>query len=332
MKIEQNYEEYVSLYQLAESIYNYVLIDTEEGQKALDYLESRGYGESILNELAYGYSFRNNLLTDYFTRKKVDMEKAVEYGLLTKNEKGYRDFFYGRIMIPLKNQRGDTVGFTGRVLPHNTHPAKYINTKETAFFCKSEILYNFDKAIPTIKNQNFALLMEGYFDASTAYREGLKNTVAVMGTAITKKQMELLKRYTTRLIICLDGDSAGIENTIRNCRALLKYGFEIRIGLLPDELDPHEFIHLFGIKKFIENIVKGAMPFHQFLKHTMIKGKNLGNEIELLKYSNALLDSFSSINSSEQKELFSGLAHDVGVDENFIRHTLAAIRGKIFMK
>lgn len=330
MKIRQNYEEYVSMYQLAEGLYNYVLIDTEEGQKALDYLKSRGYDEITLNELTYGYSFRNNLLTDYFTRKKIDLDKAVEYGLLTKNEKGYRDFFYGRIMIPLKNHRGDTVGFTGRVLPHNTHPAKYLNTKETPFFCKSEILYNLDKAIPAIKRQNYALLMEGYFDSATAYKEGLLNTVAVMGTAITEKQMELLKRHTTRLIICLDGDSAGMESTIRNCRALLDYGFEIRIGKMPNELDPHEFIQSFGIKKFIESIVKGAMPFHQFLQHTLIKDKDLEDEIELLKYSNALLDSFPSINSNEQKELFMGLANIVGCDENFVRHTLAAVRGKVF--
>lgn len=326
---EQQFSKYVKLYELVAKLYNHILLNTKEGEKALAYLESRGFTRKTIEKLNLGYSYKGNMLSILLSKHGYDLNLGKEYGLLKEFEKDpkYRDFFYGRIMFPLRNEYGQTVAFAGRTLPHNTHPAKYMNTPETLYFHKGEIIYNLDLAKDSIKKKNVAIMLEGYFDTGTAMQNELHNVISLMGTALTEVQIVKLKQLTNRVILCLDGDKAGYESAKRNSELLLAYGFEVRIAVIPGGLDPHEYITEYGIDEFIKKVIKNALPYLQFLKEFTKFDKDLSNEVDKLQYVNEVLRNLNAVPSSkEQGKIFRELAKDVDVSTDMF---MTAIRSEM---
>lgn len=320
---------YVKLYELIAKLYNHILLNTVEGEKALAYLESRKITRDTIKKLNIGYSYKGNILRHLLNTHGYNLEIGKEYGLFKQFEKEpkYRDFFYGRIMFPIRNEYGQILAFAGRTLPHNTHPAKYLNTPETSYFCKGEVIYNLDMAKKSIKEKDAAILLEGYFDTAIAAQSGLLNVISLMGTTLTEAQVVKLRKLTNRVILCLDGDKAGYESAKRNSELLLAWGFEVRIAVIPEGRDPHEFIVEHGIERFIQQVIKNALPYLQFIKEYTKFNKNLTNEIDQLQYVNEVLQFLNSVPATkEQGMYFKDLAQDVGISIDFFRQ---AIRTKL---
>ncbi|TME47130.1 MAG: DNA primase, partial [Chloroflexi bacterium] len=203
---------------MAAQYYHHILLENPAGRTALIQLESRGVTRQSMAEFMLGFApagqHRDNLVR--FLRKHgVSDREMVEAGLATKLEGGdLWDRFRQRIMIPIHDEHGELVGFGGRVIDDSQQP-KYLNTSQTALYDKGRTLFNLFRARKPIHEQKHAVLMEGYFDAITAWQAGVTNVVTTSGTALTEHQVRLLKRETQELLLAFDRDDAGMNATQR---------------------------------------------------------------------------------------------------------------------
>lgn len=224
----------------AAKFYNFILTKHAIGKDALTYLvKKRGLNPNLIDNYLIGFSPHDNSLSNYLIEKKdCKKEDLLTAGLSYIKDGKLVDFFRGRIMFPLTDHRGNIVGFSGRSLV-DTAQSKYINTKETVVYHKGSLFFGLDRARDEIKKKGSAIIVEGEFDALSAYKNGIKNIVAIKGTALTENQANLLSRFTKKVILCLDQDEAGFEATKRSLPFLEKSGMTIDIITL-SEKDPDE--------------------------------------------------------------------------------------------
>ena len=230
----------------AAQYYHRLLLDSEEGRRARRYLEERGLDRATLQDFQLGFAPPGweNLLR-HLRERGYRQEELLTAGLLTLGERGPRDLFHERIMFPITDMRGRVVGFGGRSLPsqgQEESQPKYLNTAQTVLFDKGSLLYALDRAKEHIRREGSAVIVEGYMDAIAAHQHGYSNVVASMGTALTERQVRLLKRFARDVILALDADTAGQEATLRAVEYQEILGGDIRVVVLPPGLDPDEAI------------------------------------------------------------------------------------------
>jgi DNA primase len=250
---------------LAKNFYNYVLLNHKIAQPARDYLVKRGISHDIAQSFELGYAPpRWDSLALYLQKKHgIDYEKMLELGLCAVNKSGRRyDRFRHRLIFPIINETGKTIGFGGRALDETDNP-KYLNSPETKYFNKGQTLYGLHLARQGIREKGFAIVMEGYMDVVTAHFAGIKNAVASLGTSLTLEQGKLLMRYTTDVILAYDSDQAGIRATLRALDILQKLGFNVRVVTVPDGKDPDGFIRMAGTGAF-ENLIEKALDLVEY--------------------------------------------------------------------
>lgn len=318
-------EKYLRINEIVQTLYNHILLNTEEGENSLAYIEGRGFTKEIIDLFKIGCSYKGNLLQQIFQRQNIDFQHGLRFGLLKEYDNGQlRDTFAGRLMIPLRDENGKVVGFSGRVLPGNNSPAKYLNTSNNEFFEKGNHVFNLDLAKAEIKKKNAAILMEGYFDVMAAFQFNLKYVVAVMGTALTPVQMNKLGQYTNRLILCLDGDKAGFDNAKRNAELLIQNGFEVRIAIMPTGYDPHEFLMKYGKDSFVQNVIKKAVNYYEFIK-LYSANDGLKSEADKMRYIQSVLSSLSNAPIEEQRKIFSQLANEFQINLSVILQSMSNV-------
>jgi len=216
------------------------------GGNALDYfLKTRGLTENIISEFELGFApERQNFLVSYLTQKKKfkaqDVEKA---GLAVRVGGRLVDRFRGRIIFPIKDFQGRTIALAGRILPDNDKKnlAKYINSPETPIYHKSKSLYGIDKARSTIKKTGVAILVEGEVDMLSSYQAGVKNVIAIKGTALTEEQVRMLARIAKSLVLALDSDFAGDSAAMRGIQLAQAQGLDLKVARSGNFKDPDEF-------------------------------------------------------------------------------------------
>ncbi len=265
-KVEANERETQLRKLLEEAVvfYRYQLTKTEAGQQARDYLVKRGIKPETAEIWGLGYAPLSwDATLNYFVKKGYPQKDIFDCGLLSERDSGgYYDRFRHRLMFPIRDSRGNMVGFGGRILNPDDVP-KFMNSPQTPLFDKSSLLYGLDKARKAIRSENQAVIVEGYMDVIVVHQEGFENVVSPMGTALTEIQMRQLKRYTRRFVLALDPDAAGIKATMRglevarealdrssdlvfDARGLLhneaRLQADLRVSTLPDELDPDEIV------------------------------------------------------------------------------------------
>lgn len=219
-----------------------------DGERTLDYLKSRNLSEQIINNFHIGFNptydnITNNLLSKY------NMKDLIEVGITKESKNDYIDIFSHRIMIPIFDQYGNPVGFGARVL--GDAKPKYINTMATPLFNKSELLFNYHKAKSFARNYEM-IVVEGYMDVISANAMGFANTVGIMGTALTKEQIELLKKLKCEITLSLDNDDAGKNAMIRVIPELLNEGLEVNaldISKLEDKYKDFGDLQIANVKK-----------------------------------------------------------------------------------
>ena len=232
---------------------------------AAEYLEKRGMDEATVSAFSIGSAPDEwRFLLNTLQTKKYSVELMVLAGLVTagKNRTFY-DTFRGRIIFPIKNLYGKTVAFGGRAIKEGQVP-KYLNSPETPLYNKSEVLYGLDLAKEAIKSEGFAFITEGYVDTIACHQFGFRNTVATLGTALTPGHCRLLKRFTEKVVLVFDGDSAGRKAARKALRLLLAVGLDPKVLILPEGLDPDGYLRARGAEDF-QALFLQAEPMVEFL-------------------------------------------------------------------
>jgi len=249
---------------LAEEYFRKTLnnINGNEREFVHSYLKQRNIDEKLAVEFGIGYSLKrwDGLLNHFLeegTFKPADLEKA---GLLVKkdNEKDvYYDRFRGRLIFPVYNESGKVVAFGARKLYEDDPGGKYINSPETRLYSKSRILYGLNFAKDNIRYADSVILVEGYMDLISLHRHGIKNVVASSGTALTEEQVKLISRYTKKVHVLFDSDTAGISAAKRGIVIILQGGLDLNIVTLPEGEDPDSFLGKEGKPEFERHLKAG---------------------------------------------------------------------------
>ena len=267
---------------------------TDAGKEATKYLNDRGINDDIIKEFGIGLSLdSNDSLLTLLNKKNYDTDKLVEIGLVNNvNGKTY-DMFTRRITFPLWDKDGNIVGFSARIYRGEKDVSKYMNSRETKIFKKGETLYNYHNAKDVAKREKRIVVVEGFMDAIRVSLSGIKNVVALQGTAMTSDQINLLKKLRVKVILCLDNDNAGLMATVANGEELVKNGVETYVIRLSGEKDPDEYIIANGSEAFLEN-VNNPLTFFEFKMNYFKQNKNLDNVEDLTEYINDVLKSLAS--------------------------------------
>ncbi len=241
------------------------LIIKKDGEAAINYFNNRKIKPQTMRSFGLGYCFpARDALVNFLKDHKIDIEKALLLGLIgSSNDGRLYDKFSGRLIFPIFSPNGRVVAFAGRVFNEKEGTAKYLNSPESPIYTKGRILYGLSHAKDEIRKLDKAILVEGYMDLISLYQGGIKNVVAVSGTALTEEQTILLSHYTKNIILLFDADTAGIKASMRSIEILLKRDMEIKIASLPRGEDPDSYIQKFGKDRF-EEIIKKAINFVEF--------------------------------------------------------------------
>lgn len=258
-KISKNEKILIALDRVAD----FYMESLHKNEDALEYLRSRGISGNTLKRFGLGFAPSSEALV-----KLLRKEGLLEDYLKTKNlikigDETYRDLFLKRVVVPIRNPSGRVIGFGGRRIKEDNSP-KYINSPDSDVFKKGKNLFGLFEAKDYIKDEGFAVLVEGYFDLLKLFSEGIKNVVAPLGTALTEEQAELLSRYTKTVYLLYDGDTAGRNAMNRAIPLLLKAGLEVHPVYLPEGHDPDSFIDAFGVKE-LKSLIKNSPELFEHL-------------------------------------------------------------------
>ena len=233
---------------------------TKKANPGYDYMYGRGVKPETIKKFGIGYADEGwQTLTDHMLALNTPAELLTELGLSSKSSKDGRlyDKFRSRVMFPIFNTMGKVIGFGGRTIVDD--PAKYLNSQESFVFEKKRNLYGLNLTKTDIQEQGYAILVEGYMDVIGLYQGGVRNVCAALGTALTPEQAQLLKRYTKKVVLCLDSDAPGINAALRGCDVLRAAGFDIRVMHVDDGKDPDEYIKKHGADEFRALLEKTAV-------------------------------------------------------------------------
>ncbi|EIT85204.1 DNA primase [Fictibacillus macauensis ZFHKF-1] len=290
-------------HELLAKLYHHCLVNTAQGAKALQYLKNRGFDEETIARFQIGYAPNSwDTATSFLMRRNVPLELCMQAGLLGKREFDgkYFDRFRDRIMFPIWDRNGKTIGFGGRILDEGE--PKYLNSPETLIFNKGSNLYGMHLARPNMRKKQQAVLFEGYVDTIAAWRAGVTNGVATLGTSLTDDQAKLLKRNVASIVICYDSDQAGIEATFRASSILAKAECNVKIAQMPDGLDPDDYIQKFGAEKFNRDVIGASLTVMAFKIQYFRRGKNLNDEGERMLYIEEVVKEISLLKNAVEKD------------------------------
>ncbi|HEY97070.1 MAG TPA: DNA primase [Dehalococcoidia bacterium] len=251
-------EEFYKVNEAAALYYNNLLLKSPGAEKARHYVKKRGFTDQTVSDFQLGFSLDSwEELKNYLAGKGYSEEVMLNAGLLVQTDDGKtHDRFRGKLMFPIRDSRGRTLGFGARVLDDSL--PKYVNSPQTPTFDKSSIIYGIDRAASAIRKQDMAIIMEGYMDVITAHQNGITNAVASMGTAVTESQVNALKRRSKNLVLALDADAAGEEAMLRGVDYENILNAEIRVVVMPEGKDPDDVIKE-DVKSW-EELVNRAVP------------------------------------------------------------------------
>ena len=274
-KTEHKDKRLFEINEAANTFYKLYLNSTKSGLEAKQYLKERGIKEQIMKYFELGLASNEfDLLHKTLTNQDFLVSDLHDLGLVKKSQtERFYDLFRERIIFPIKDEHGNTVAFSGRTYKQEDDSAKYINSPQTKIFTKSNVLYNLHNAINDIKKNDRVMLFEGYMDVIAAYRANIKESVASMGTSLTKEQIRLLKKYTNNVYICYDGDAPGIEAAGRAVKMAKDERMSVRIVILPNNQDPDDYIKQHGseaLLHYIETAWIDPLEFDYKSKHINI--------------------------------------------------------------
>lgn len=301
----------IQLHEKAVQFYHHILVNTEVGQGALDYLHQRGVTEEIIEEFQIGFAPpQRTFLERIFRNESLPAESFLESGLfIEKDDHSLIDRFYQRIMFPIRNSQGKTIAFSGRWFEMDSEEQedqpKYLNSPETNLFNKREILFNLDKAKSTIRKEGTIILFEGFMDVIAAWQVGVQNGVASMGTSLTEQQIQQIERLSQKLLFCYDGDNAGQNATFRGIELLREHSrLKLSATRLPEKLDPDEYIRKYGGDAFVQVLNHQQLTPFLFTMDYLATQFHLENEQEKLAYLEQILKELNYVDSVLEQDSY----------------------------
>ena len=295
-------------------------IASNDGKKAKEYLEKRKINENIINNFKIGLSFSQNSLKKFLESKNIDLELAYNIGLVNKNGIEYFDVFNDRIMIPIFNQNGKLCGYTGRCYLKDEEN-KYVNSKETVIYKKSEILFNYYNAKNEINKLRELVIVEGNMDAIMLCTYGIKNVCALMGVNLSGYQIDFIKKQRLKVILMLDSDNAGSSATLKVGDALLEKGIDVRVVRLSGCKDPDEYVRKNGVDALKDNITN-ARKFIDFKLDALKTGIDLTSIEDVTAYLKNALSSLKFTEGIERELIINRLANEYNIDASLLRDSI----------
>ncbi len=316
----------IALHEKAAEVYHHMLVNTAAGQEALDYLLDRGLTMALIEEFNIGFApNERSFLEKVFLNEKAKAEFFPDTGLFVqRNDGSLADRFYQRIMFPIRNPQGKTIGFSGRWLASekvgDQDQPKYLNSPETILFNKREVLFNFDKARRAMRKDGQVYLFEGFMDVIAAWQAGIENGIASMGTSLTNQQIAHIERVAQEVILCYDGDSAGVEATNRGID-LLQNNSRLKLSVVrvPERMDPDDYLRKYGTEAFYKLAVHGKETVFAFKMDYHRAHRNLANEKEQLDYVQVVLKELQRVDSFLEQDRY---LTQLSTEFNLSRETL----------
>lgn len=293
-------------------------------EKHVEYIFKRKLTTETVTKFGLGASLDFNSLPEYLKKKGYTYEEMLASGVVDVKNGRYFDALGGRLIIPMINQFNQVVAFVGRLL-EKADFAKYKNTKETIVFSKGNTLFNINnvKKLKNEKGLDSLIVVEGHIDVISLVQAGFRNVVASMGTAFTKDQARIIKRYVEKVYISYDGDFAGQKASIRGLEILKEEGLEVKVIDLPEGMDPDDVITKFGYEGY-EKLILEAKPLIDFKLDVLRRSFDLNSAYEKRKYvSGAIKIIKESPSASEQEELLKTLRNQTGI-------TLEALKRELY--
>ena len=322
-KEDIKFKDQYDIYDLSNKFYQNNL-NTNLGKIARNYLTSRDINDDIIKRFQIGLSFSDNKLTDLLLKKGYSKDLLVKSGIAVINNEGkVNDIYRNRIMFPLWDTNGKVIGFSGRIY-EGKDQSKYINTMETDIFKKGSLLYNYENARKSVLDKDEIIICEGFMDVIRLYTIGVTNVVATMGTAITKEQLNLIRKLTNNVILMFDGDSAGEKATLSFIELSKDIDFNLSIVRLEEDLDPDDYIIKKGKDKMMEHLSKPINSFDYALLN-LKNNYNFNNPEDVSKFITSISDKISNIEDDVIRDLeIKKISKITNVDVEIIKSKIKA--------
>ncbi len=315
----------------AAKFYSFYLRNSEEGVEALKYLHDRGISDEIIDKFRIGLApSLSDGLYQFLIKKGISELDLIELGLVKQEDNNkIHDIFRIRVMFPLASNNGKIVGFSGRIYTASNQ-AKYINSNENVLFHKGEVLYNMHNAALPARQLDKIYLFEGFMDVIAAYRAGIKNGVATMGTALTKEHINSILSITKNIVLCFDGDEAGIKAMRRSAKMLANYNIIPEAVVLPNNQDPDEYIKDYGAKQLEAYLISKAKPVYYWL-YRLAYDKVIKSDISSVEqFKHTVFAFLSEINQETIIDYYlNQMASDLGVDLNSLKKDFVSEKANI---
>ena len=328
-------ENYEKFYNIMEETHNFFMdkMFSQDSRGALEYLSNRGLDTDLIKEHQLGYaSPKWSELYELLNSKGYSDEDLLALGLVKKSEEGrIYDAFRNRIIFPIFSPSGRIIAFGGRSLEKDDSIPKYINSPDTPIFKKGKNIYGIERAI-NIKNKNYSILMEGYMDVLSANIFGFDTSIAPLGTALTEEQAQLIKRYSSNILLSFDMDKAGISATERASFILKAQGFNIRVLQFEESKDPDEFLKKNGREAFLK-VVENSLEIFDFLYNLYSSEYDLNNIIAKQNFIERFKEFFINIENDLEKEMYlKKLSEKTDISIDVLRKTLVEQNKKHFIR
>ena len=321
-------------YQIMEDSHNFFMdkMFAQESRTALNYLANRGLDTDLIKEHRLGYApAKWSELYDFLKAKNYSDEDLLNLGLIKKNEEGkIYDTFRNRIIFPIFSISNRIIAFGGRSLEKDDAIPKYINSPDTPIFKKGKNIYGIERAT-NIRNKNYSILMEGYMDVLSANIFDFDTSIAPLGTALTVEQAQLIKRYSSNILLCFDTDKAGKAATERASFTLKSQGFNIRVLQFDGAKDPDEYLKKNGREAFLE-VVKNSLEIFDFLYELYSNEYDLSNTIAKQNFIERFKEFFTSLSTDLEREIYlKNLSQKIDISVDILRKTLIEENKKKFI-
>lgn len=312
----------------AAAAWHQLLLKDPEAKAARDYLAKRDLSAETIASYQFGYAPEKRALATLLKAKNYTVEQLEKAGLMARGtgEEGNKgkpyDRFRRRLMIPIRDELGRVIAFTGRVLDKEQKGGKYVNSPETKLFHKSRVLFNLDRARKAILDARMAIVCEGQIDVIRCVQAGIGQVIASQGTAFTEDHARILRRYTDTVVICFDSDTAGQDAALKTGQLFLREGLVTQIAVLPDGEDPDSLIQKKGAEPFLK-IIGSALSLLAFQHLVMTRREDASKEAGRMRISRALLETVAMASSELQREnMIREAAKLLNVPETAVRNDL----------
>ena len=292
-------------------------LSSENGRVARDYLDKRKMGTAITGEFRLGYSPEGwSHLVNYFEGKRVPLGLVEKTGLIISKDNGrFYDRFRGRLIFPIEDLSGRVVAFGGRALGDDI--PKYLNSPESPVYTKGRVLYGMYRTKDSIRNKDYVIIVEGYVDLLSLRDAGVENVVATLGTALTREQVELIRRFTRNVVVIFDPDEAGRHAVERSLKLFLEESMHARVVVLPEGYDPDDYVKKFGPEALEDIIAHSPMIVDYYIEKIMGSRDTLEDNLDAIRDSISFISTISDL--VEQNLFIKRVSEKLGIDQKLLK-------------